>query len=125
VANFWYDAGATVLGSDGFAEVIVGAGWRARTKGAAEVAQDPSISLSEIGDTVPYIADLARWLDDEKQVHPCNGALAYRGFEVAMGILQSGLERRMIIPPVSPTEPVAERVVRELPDSPICPGGPS
>jgi predicted dehydrogenase len=125
VENFWYDAGATVLGSEGFAEVIVGAGWRARTAGASATAQDSSVSLSEIGDTIPYIADLARWLDDDAQVHPCNGALAYRGFEVAMGMLQSGLERRLIVPPVNPAEPVAERVLQELPESAVWPGGPA
>jgi len=32
----------------------------------------------------PYIEDMVRWLDDDKQVHPCNGESAYEGFEIAM-----------------------------------------
>jgi len=26
-----------------------------------------------------YIEDMARWLDDDNQVHPCNGESAYEG----------------------------------------------
>lgn len=116
--RFWYDAGATVFGADGFAEVIVGRGWRAVTKDGASLG-DPSISLSEIGETVPYIADLARWLDDDAQPHPCNGRLAYQGLQVSMAMLLSSLDRRTITLPVDVSAPITERMLHELPADPF------
>lgn len=121
VSNFWYDAGARVVGTEGFAEVIVGNGWRAMTRDSGGIIGDDTVKIDEIGDTVPYIADLAKWLDDDSQVHPCNGALAYRGFEVSMGILLSGLDRRLVIPPIDTGLKIAERMVAELPESPAMP----
>ena len=119
VDNFWYDAGLTVLGSEGFAEVIVGKGWRAMTRDSAGLIGDPTISLDETGDTGPYLADLARWLDDDSQVHSCNGALALRGFEISMAMLLSGLDRRTVTPPVDPAIPITERMKAELPADPF------
>jgi hypothetical protein len=119
VDNFWYDAGMTVLGSEGFAEVIVGKGWRAMTRDSGGVIGDPTISLSEIGDTGPYLADLARWIDDDSQVHSCNGALAYRGLEISMGMLLSALDHRTVTPPVDRAERITERMQAELPADPF------
>jgi len=113
--NFWYDAGVTVYGTEGFAEVIVGKGWRAMTRGSGAVLAEAGISLDEIGDTIPYVADLARWLDDDAAIHPCNGALAYRGFEVAMGMLLSSLDQRLVTPPVDASVPITARMLHELP----------
>jgi predicted dehydrogenase len=113
--KFWYDAGVTVQGTEGFAEVIVGKGWRASTRDAG-FESDPSLCISEIGDTAPYIADLARWLDDDAAEHPCNGRLAYRGFEVSMGLLLSGLDSRLVAPPVDVSAPITERMLHELRD---------
>ena len=36
----------------------------------------------------PYVEDMARWLDDDKQVHPCNGQRAYEGFQITMAMLR-------------------------------------
>ena len=82
---------------------------------------DDKVKIDEIGDTVPYIADLAKWLDDDSQVHPCNGALAYLGFEISLGILLSGLDRHLVIPPIDTGLTIAERMAAELPDSPAMP----
>ncbi len=68
VDNFWYDGGVTVYGTEGFAEVIIGKGWRAITRDSGKIISDSSVSLNEIGDTIPYIADLARWLDDDSAI---------------------------------------------------------
>ena len=36
-----------------------------------------------------YIQQMADWLDDPKQVHPCNFESAYKGFEITMGLCRS------------------------------------
>ena len=118
VENFWYDAGARVVGTEGFVEVIVGDGWRAVTRDSGGPIGDKTTKIDETQDTVPYIADLAKWLSDDTAVHPCNGAMAFRGFEVSMGILLSGLERRLVVPPIATDLKITERMVDELPESP-------
>lgn len=112
--NFWYNAGVTVHGSEGFAEVIVGRGWRAMT--SAGVAGDPHIQLDEVAETAAYLADLARWLDGEIAEHPCDGRLAYRGFQVAMGMLLSSLDHRKVTLPFEESRPLIERMLQELPE---------
>jgi len=106
---FWLNAGATVYGSEGYAQVIVGSGWRAVTKssggmlagaGRFDVAKDQPL----------YIADIARWLDDPTQVHPCNGDVTYHGFQVAMGICLSAVENRKVELPIGDAAPVIERL---------------
>ncbi|MCE5325499.1 MAG: Gfo/Idh/MocA family oxidoreductase [Planctomycetaceae bacterium] len=113
--HFWLDAGATVLGTHGYAEVIVGKGWRAMTADKGYV-EDYSVSFDESGNTAPYITDLGKWLDDPSQPHPCRGELAYRGFEVSMAILASGLDPRTIVLPMDVSAPILERMVAELPE---------
>ena len=67
----------------------------------------------------PYLRDLAEWLDDEEKVHPCNGAVAYHGYEVMAALCLSALDRRRIDLPLAdlPDEPVIARLRRELPDA--------
>lgn len=116
--QFWYDAGATVLGDRGWAEVIVGKGWRAVTADGG-YHEDNSVSFQECGDTDPYIRELATWLDDDAKPHSCRGEIAYRGFQLSMGILLSGLDKRMLTFPVDAHAPIVERMVAELPEN-IC-----
>ncbi len=114
--RFWYDAGVTVYGTEGFVEVVVGKGWRAVTRDG--ITEDRSICLDETGDTVPYITELADWLDDERRVHSCNGERTYKGFLISMGMLLSGLENRTIPLPLDPSVPIVERMRMELPYDP-------
>jgi predicted dehydrogenase len=66
----------------------------------------------------PYLRDLADWLDDDEQVHPCNGAISYHGYEVMAALCLSALDRRRIDLPLGdlPDEPLLDRLRRELPD---------
>ena len=61
-----------------------------------------------------YIRDIALWLDDPKQVHPCNGESAYKGLEILMAICRSAIERRPIQLPMEPGEPEMEQLARIL-----------
>ena len=111
--SFWMDAGATVYGTEGYAQVIVGSGWRAATKlpgaliegcGGFDVEKDQPL----------YIRDLADWLDDSSKVHPCNGEITYHGFELVMATCLSSLERRKVTIPIESCEPIMERLKEVL-----------
>jgi len=111
---FWWDAGATVYGSEGYAQVIVGNGWRASTKSSSGLITGPG-RFCEAHDQPPYISDLADWLDDPAKVHPCNGQTSYHGFQIAMGICLSSLEQRQVPLPVEvPETPVMDRLKEVL-----------
>ncbi len=113
--EFWLNAGATVYGSHGYAQVIVGSGWRAVTKSSSGLISGPGC-FDVAKDQPLYIRDLADWLDDPAKIHPCNGEVTYHGFEILMGICLSSLERRKINLPLKTSEPIIERLRRELPD---------
>ena len=111
--SFWLDAGATMIGSEGYAQVVVGSGWQAVTKSDGFVSGPGGFDVSH--DQPLYIRDLADWLDDDTKVHPCNGEVAYHGFQVAMAICASALDHRQIdLPILPPDEPLVERMRREL-----------
>jgi predicted dehydrogenase len=114
---FWYDAGATVVGTEGWAEVIVGGGWRALTKSSGGVIGSAEHVFRDVEDTIPHVRDLADWLDDETKVHPSNGDVSYRGFEISLALIQSALDRKLVKPPVDPSVPITERMSKELPES--------
>ena len=112
---FWLNAGATVYGSGGYAQVIVGSGWQAVTRSSSGLISGPG-GFDVVKDQSPYIKDLADWLDNPTKIHPCNGEVTYHGFELAMGICLSSLEKRKINLPLKTSEPIVERLRRELSD---------
>ena len=111
--SFWLDAGATIHGEEGYAQVIVGSGWRAVTRSSGGLVEGAG-GFDVDKDQPPYIADLAKWLDDPEQVHPCNGDVTYHGFETVMAICISALEHRAVELPLGEVEPVVERMKRVL-----------
>jgi hypothetical protein len=70
-------------------------------------------------DMPPYVADMARWLDDDRQVHPGHGESAYKGFEIAMAVLRSVVARGQVKLPLGPGEPELEALRGVLPDRPV------
>ena len=70
-------------------------------------------------DMPPYVNDIADWLDDESEVHPCSGESAYKGFEIMMAILRSVVDRGQVKLPLGPGEPELEALARILPDRPV------
>ena len=113
VEYFWHKVRIGAQGTEGFAEALIGGGWRA-------VTRDSGGPISGAGgwnaqnDQPRYIRDIALWLDDPKQVHPCNGESAYKGFEIVMAICRSAIERRPIQLPMEPGEPEMEQLARVL-----------
>ena len=113
VDYWWRKCRIGAQGTDGFAEVLTGAGWRAVTREGASSGEG---CMNYDLDMPPYVHDMARWLDDDGQVHPCNGESAYAGFEIAMGIVRSVVERGQVALPLGPGEPELEALKKVLPD---------
>ena len=111
--SFWMNAGATVYGSDGYAQVIVGAGWRAVTRSSGGLITGPGC-FSVKHDQPLYIRDLAEWLDDPAKVHPCNGETSYHGIQIVLGMCLSSLERRQVALPIDTDTPVMARLAAEM-----------
>jgi predicted dehydrogenase len=89
----WHKGRFCVQGTEGFAEVIIGAGWRACTKADGYMEGPGCFDYEKDGSQ--YIRDIALWLDGEK-VHPCNGDDTLKGFELSMALLRSAADRKMI-----------------------------
>ncbi len=116
VDYWWRKARISVQGTDGFAEVLTGGGWRAVTKEGA--MQGPGTMDYNL-DMPPYIEDMTRWLDDDRAVHPCNGEDAFKGFEIMMAMVRSVVERGQVALPLPDGEPEIEQLARVLLDKPV------
>ncbi|PYQ17098.1 MAG: hypothetical protein DMF80_02050 [Acidobacteria bacterium] len=116
VDYWWRKNRIGAQGTEGFAEVLTGGGWRAVTKDGPQSGEG---CMNYELDMPPYVEDMARWLDDERQVHPCNGESAYKGFEITMAVLRSAVERGQIRLPLGPGEPELEALKKALPDRPV------
>jgi predicted dehydrogenase len=86
VDYWWRKCRIGAQGTDGFAEVLTGAGWRAVTKTGAVSGAG---CMNYDHDMAPYVEDIADWLDDDRRLHPCNFESAYQGFEIMMALCRS------------------------------------
>ncbi len=86
VDYWWRKCRIGALGTDGFAEVLTGGGWRAVTKTGSSSGDG---CMNYDLDMPPYIQQMADWLDDDNLVHPCNFESAYKGFEIMMALIRS------------------------------------
>jgi len=98
VGYWWRKCRIGAQGTDGFAEVLTGGGWRSVTKTGSSSGEG---SMNYDLDMPPYIQDMADWLDSDTKVHPCNFADAYKGFEIAMGLYRSVTEGGQIALPLA------------------------
>jgi hypothetical protein len=118
--RFWLKDAVNLYGTEGWARVVAGGGWKAMTKSSGgKVISGPGVFHPET-DQPKYIKELADCLDNPDQTHSCNGELAYQGFEIAMAMCLSSLERRKIDLPIEPLpdEPILERLKEAVPDVP-------
>jgi predicted dehydrogenase len=89
VPYWWRKCRIGAQGSDGFAEVMTGGGWRAVTKNGA--SSGPG-GMNYDYDMPPYIQQMLHWLDDDAKIHPCCFANAYKGFEIMSALYRSVTE---------------------------------
>lgn len=118
VDYWWRKNRIGAQGTEGFAEVLTGGGWRAVTRDQKGVISGEGCMNYEL-DMGPYVDEMVRWLDDDSQVHPCNGERSFQGFEITMGILRSVVQRGQIQLPLGPGEPELEALKRILPETPV------
>jgi predicted dehydrogenase len=113
VDYWWRKCRIGAQGSEGFAEVLTGGGWRAVTKNGAWSGEG---CMNYDLDMPPYIQDMADWLDDESKIHPCNFDSAYKGFEIMMALIRSVVERGQIALPLTSPANELELLKAALPD---------
>ncbi len=98
VEYWWRKCRIGAQGTEGFAEVLTGGGWRAVTRDG--VASGPG-SMNYDLDMPPYIQQMADWLDDPAQVHPCHFESAYQGLAIMMGMCRSVVEGGQVALPLA------------------------
>ena len=116
VDAWWRKCRIGAQGTDGFAEVLTGGGWRAVTKSGA--SSGPG-SMNYDLDMPPYIQDIAEWLDDDARVHPCGFQSAYQGFEVMMAFCRSVAEGGQIALPLTTPADEMAMLQKAVPDRPV------
>jgi predicted dehydrogenase len=112
VDYWWRKCRIGAQGSEGFAEVLTGGGWRAVTRDG--VLSGPG-SMDYAHDMPPYVQGIADWLDDPAQVHPCHGESTFQGFQIAMAMCRSAVRRGKVSLPLGPGEPELEALKAALP----------
>jgi predicted dehydrogenase len=113
IAYDWHKGRFLIQGTEGFAEVFIGEGWRAVTKNGG--AQSGGGKFDYVHDQACYVQEIADWLDG-KCVHSCNGEDAFKGFEIAMALLRSAAERKIIDLPMSYGENEIELLKKVMPE---------
>jgi predicted dehydrogenase len=114
VDYWWRKARVGAQGTEGFAEVLTGGGWRAITRDSNGAISGPG-NMDYAHDMPPYVQQIADWLDDPAQVHPCNGESAFKGLQIAMAICRSVVQRGKVSLPLGPGEPELEALRKALP----------
>jgi predicted dehydrogenase len=121
VSYWWRKCRIGALGTDGFAEVLTGGGWRAVTKTGA--SSGPG-SMNYDLDMPPYIQDMAEWLDDDSRVHPCNFDSAHKGHEILMGLCRSVVEGGQVALPLASGADEIALLRAHLPSKKVLPSTP-
>ncbi len=112
VDYWWRKCRMGAQGTEGFAEVLTGGGWRAVTRDG--VLSGPG-GMDYEHDMGPYVQQMADWLDDDSRVHPCNGESAFRDLEIMMAICRSAVQRGKVTLPLGRGEPELEALAKALP----------
>ena len=112
VSYWWRKCRIGAQGTDGFAEVLTGGGWRAVTKTGSSSGEG---CMNYDLDMPPYIQQMADWLDDDQKPHPCRFENAYKGFEIMMALLRSVNQGGQIALPLTTGEDEIAALKAKLP----------
>ncbi|MFX1572913.1 MAG: Gfo/Idh/MocA family protein [Promethearchaeota archaeon] len=116
VDYWWRKNRIGAQGTEGFAEVLTGGGWRAVTKdGTASGEGNMNYDL----DMPPYIQEIADWLDDDDKIHQCNFESAYKGFDIMMGLCRSIVEGGQISLPLTVGKEELKAMQEAMPDKKV------
>jgi predicted dehydrogenase len=123
VPYWWRKCRIGAHGTEGYAEVHTGGGWRAVTR---DGVQSGPGTMDYDHDMPPYIQEMADWLDDDARPHSCRFARAYQGFEIMAALYRSAIHGGQVPLPLTAGEDElaglrakvpAGKVLMTLPDS--------
>jgi hypothetical protein len=117
VDYWWRKCRIGAQGSEGFAEVLTGGGWRAVTSSTG--ASSGGGSMNYDLDMPPYIQEMADWLDDAGRVHQCAFDSAYQGFEIMMAICRSVVKGGQVALPLVEGADEIALMRKHLPDKKV------
>ena len=98
VPYWWRKCRIGAQGTEGFAEVHTGGGWRAVTK---DGVQSGPGGMDYDHDMPPYVQEMADWLDDDDKPHPLRFERAYHGLEIMSALYRSAIEGGQIALPLT------------------------
>ncbi|MBC8002329.1 MAG: Gfo/Idh/MocA family oxidoreductase, partial [Opitutaceae bacterium] len=98
--DFWMNAGATVVGTKGEANVVVGRGWSAVTSQSGVIGSN-DVAFDGVNDTVGLYKELANTLLAGSDTHSCRAVVALRGYEALVAICRSTVNRQTVPLPLS------------------------
>ena len=120
--KFWVDNRLTVYGSHGYVWADTDGRWGVfsrRSGGEVISGQGEEWGYQERNLLQPLFArDMANWLDDAADTHPCNIEIAYHGYEIMEALGRSALDNVRVDLPLdtSRKEDLFERMRKELPE---------
>jgi predicted dehydrogenase len=98
VQYWWRKCRIGAHGTEGYAEVHTGSGWRAVTRQGVQAGPG---GMDYEHDMAPYVDHMADWLDDDGKPHPARFARAYQGAEIISALYRSAIECGQIQLPLS------------------------
>ena len=98
VPYWWRKVRIGAQGTDGFAEVYTGSGWRAVTR---DGVQSGPGGMDYEHDMPPYVQEMADWLDDDNKPHPLRFERAFHGLEIMSALYRSAIEGGQIALPLT------------------------
>ena len=98
VPYWWRKCRIGAQGSEGYAEVHTGSGWRAVTR---DGIQSGPGGMDYDHDMPPYVEQMADWLDDDGKPHPARFAHAFLGLEIVSALYRSAIEGGQIALPLA------------------------
>lgn len=113
VPYWWRKCRIGAQGSEGFAEVLTGGGWRAVTRDG--VWSGPG-GMDYDHDMPPYVDQMADWLDDEGKPHPARFERAYHGLQIVSALYRSVADGGQIALPLTSGADEIEGLKRKMPD---------
>ena len=119
VAKWWGKCRMGAQGTEGFAEVLTNGGWRALTKSGGYQSGEGAMNYEL--DMPPYIQQMADWLDDDQQVHPCNFEAACQGAELMLALQRSAAEGGQVALPLTAGADEQAMLRAKLADRPVLP----
>ena len=98
VPYWWRKCRIGAQGTEGYAEVHTGSGWRAVTKNG--VLSGPG-GMDYDHDMAPYVQEMADWLDDDSRPHPAHFDRAFQGFEIMAALYRSAAQGGQVALPLA------------------------